>query len=354
MSIAACDPDAFHPLRALVSGPFVTLDELTAIERFIRTVVLHDEIFMELTPWPYQPEVDFEFTEEEKQRGGRMVITAIGPVLTGYDFFTDLRGPQPVPEIELSAALVEIASQHANAGEGNVYFKSHIEYLKRMLGVVERGGSALLCGEFGQQALTAALRYPELLFQQLDEEWQRYARRITEDGLGLRIPPVLGIVLTRCGRRDAIPAVIRDLRDEWYGTRKKVWDLLDALRVCRKLEEALEIQNELAEASRLFSPERTELDTDPIRVLWEILASGVAGASVAALSGGKPAIGAVAGTLTQAARNLPAFTHKFGAMLFGRGAFDLARRVRREVSKIELDALPRLLTKAERKRLGFR
>jgi hypothetical protein len=40
-------------------------------------------------------------------------------------------------------------------------------------------------------------------------------------------------------------------------------------------------------------------------------------------------------------------------MLFGRGAFDLARRVRREVSKIELDTLPRLLSDAERQALGF-
>jgi hypothetical protein len=71
------------------------------------------------------------------------------------------------------------------------------------------------------------------------------------------------------------------------------------------------------------------------------------------LSGGKPLIGGVAGAATQAARNLPAFTHEFGAMLFGRGAFDLARRVRRAVSQIELDALPRLLTAVEREQLGF-
>ena len=45
---------------------------------------------------------------------------------------------------------------------------------------------------------------------------------------------------------------------------------------------------------------------------------------------------------------------KFGPALFGRGAFDLARPVRREVSKIELDALPRLVTDAERQTLGFR
>jgi hypothetical protein len=219
---------------------------------------------------------------------------------------------------------------------------------------VNEGGSALLDSELGREAIRMARTYPEFLFKQLDEEWQRVALEIENDGMRVLIPPVLGIVLSRCARRDAIPYVIRDLREEWADARKKVWGLVDALRVCGMLSEAQEIRRELAEASRLFAPESSELDSRPVRVLWEIVAAGAAGAGVTALSGGKPAIGAVAGALTQAARNMPAFTHEFGAMLFGRGAFDLARRVRREVSKIELDALPRLLTEAEKKSLGFR
>jgi len=144
--IAACDPDAFYPLRNLVAGPFDNLEDLPHIERLLRTAVLHDEIVMELTPHPHDPEMDEELTEEEQQAGGRAVIVAVGPVLTGYDFFTDRTGPPPpVPEIELSPALLETASQFANAGEGNVYFKAHVDYLKRLLGIVEQGGSVLLC-----------------------------------------------------------------------------------------------------------------------------------------------------------------------------------------------------------------
>jgi len=41
-------------------------------------------------------------------------------------------------------------------------------------------------------------------------------------------------------------------------------------------------------------------------------------------------------------------------MLFGRGAFDLARRVRRAVSDAELGALPRLLSDAEKQKLEFK
>jgi len=127
-----------------------------------------------------------------------------------------------------------------------------------------------------------------------------------------------------------------------------------ALRVCRTLDQAVQIRKELADASQGFSAEKTELDTRPVRVLWEIVAAGAAGAGIAALSAGKPGIGAVTGTVAQVARSLPAFTHEFGAMLFGRGAFDLARRVRRAVSEIELNALPRLLSDAEKQKLGLR
>lgn len=96
------------------------------------------------------------------------------------------------------------------------------------------------------------------------------------------------------------------------------------------------------------------IDTRPVGVLWEIVTAAAAWAGIAALSGMKPGIGAVTGAVAQAARNLPAFTHEFGAMLFGRGAFDLARRVRRAVSKVEFGALPRLLSESERQKLGFR
>jgi hypothetical protein len=49
-----CDLEAFEPLHSLVVGPLVDLDELTAIERFVRTVVLHDEISLYL---PHAPTI---------------------------------------------------------------------------------------------------------------------------------------------------------------------------------------------------------------------------------------------------------------------------------------------------------
>ena len=48
MRVTVCDPESFYPLRNLVAGPLTDRHELTAVERFVRTVVLHDEISMEL------------------------------------------------------------------------------------------------------------------------------------------------------------------------------------------------------------------------------------------------------------------------------------------------------------------
>ena len=120
--------------------------------------------------------------------------------------------------------------------------------------------------------------------------------------------------------------------------------MLDALRKSRTLNEALTIQKELLEASRLFSPEATEADTHPVRALWEIVASASTGAVIAKLCGGKPLIGAATGLVGQVGRSLPTLAHDFGPALFGRGALDLAQRVRNNVAQIEFEALPSLLT----------
>ena len=244
MSVAVCDPDAFYPLRSLVAGPLTDLRDLTEVERFIRTVVLHDEISMDLEPEPYSPDSDVEFTEEEKRAGGRNVIVAFGPVLTGYDFFTARLGIRKteMPEIALSPALIEAARKFSNAQEGNIYYEAHIEYLQRIVGVLQKGGSALLAGQFGSFAIHASSNYPERLFENLDGDWQQFAREADAGQLGFMVPPVLSIILTRCARRDAIPIILKDLRDEWADARVKVWELLDQLKTVHTIAEMRQIR----------------------------------------------------------------------------------------------------------------
>src|ERR1700741_1192246 len=106
MRLAVCDPDAFYPLRSLITGPLTDLNELHDVELFIRTVVLHDEISMELEPFGDQGFEEEPFTEEERKEGGRLTITAFGPDLTGYDFISVTTGPGPkIPEYELAPDL---------------------------------------------------------------------------------------------------------------------------------------------------------------------------------------------------------------------------------------------------------
>lgn len=356
MSKVVCDPEAFYPLRNLVAGPLTDLRELADVERFVRAVVLHDEISMELEPCPYDSCSELEFTEEEQGNGMRNVIVALGPVLTGYDFFTKKRGiDKPTTQDKtLSPSLMSVAREFSNADEGNVYYRTHVNYLERIVSIIREGGSALLNGEFGNAAFEASSAYPETFFENLDRDWQQFARDAEAGELGLVIPPVLSIVLTRCARRDAIPTILKDLRDEWANARAKVWTLLSQLKTVKTISQKKDIQQELQEASRLMAIGQHEIDTKPVRVLWDLVAGSVAGAATAMLSGGNPAIGAAVGVLGMASRSVAPLVSELGPALFGRGAFDLARRVRRDVMYAEHDSLARLLTDVEKSKLGLR
>lgn len=354
MRLAICDAEAFYPLRNLVSGPFTDLDDLVEVERFIRTVVLHDEIMMVLEPRPHNPEEEeVEPTEEELRDGGRIVIVAYGPSLAGYDFFTERSGPRNLPDIQLASKLLSTAAQFSNADEGNVYYKAHVDYLREIVGTIDRGGSALLSGEFGKAAINVSTEYPTRLFEKLDEDWQQFAQNAAAGDLGLRVPPVLSIVLTRAAKREAIPTILNELRAEWADASAKVANLMEALKVAKTVEEALEIKKELTAASEMFSPKEGQVDTGPVRTFWEIFAAAGAGAGTALLSGGRPSVGALIGGVAASVNKGVPLIRELGPALFGRGAFDLARRVRRELKLVDPSSLARLLTDKERASIGL-
>jgi len=354
MSVAVCDQKAFYPFRSLVKGPLTDLSELTKVERFVRTVLLHDDISMVLEPWSYDPNSEREFTEEERRQGIRNVIVGIGPALTEYDFFTDNIGDrESMPDITLSPSLTEVARKYSNAGEGNVYYKAHIDYLTHIVGLLQKGGSALLAGEFGSNAMEASSKYPEKLFENLDKDWQQFAREVDSGKIRFIVPPILSIILTRCARRDAIVDVLKDLRYEWAEARAKVWALLGQLKTVRTVKDMRNIQQELAAASSLMSPSQNAIDTRPLRVLWDLIVGSVAGATTAIISGAPPNIGAAIGAVGAASSSVPSLINELGPALFGRGAFDLARHVQQETLRVEYDALKKLLTDTEKRKLGL-
>jgi len=253
----------------------------------------------------------------------------------------------------LSPGIIEEARKFSNAEEGNAYYKAHIEYLQRITSILMKGGSALLKGEFGNTAIKVSSKYPEKLFENLDQDWKLFAREADTGEIGFMVPPVLSIILTRCARRDAIPAIIKDLRDEWAGARNKVWVLLNQLKTIRTVKEMRTIRKELSEASLLLSPSYNALDTNPVRVLWDLAIGTVAGTCASLISGGDPSIGATIGAIINvASQSIPPLIREVGPALFGRGAFDLARRIRKEAMSVEYDALAKLLTDAEKRNLG--
>lgn len=355
MSKAVCDPDAFYPLRSLVKGPLKSLEELGEVERLLRAVVLHDEIFMVLEPMPYDPAGELEIMEEKDFAGPRNILTAIGPVLADYDFFTDTTGPgkPQIPNIPLSQSLLEVARDSSNATEGNAYYNTHVDFLKRVIGITREGGSAILSGHFGTKAIITSSRYPDDLFKSLNQDWQNFAREAADGSLQFMIPPILSIVLTRCARREAIPAIIKDLRDEWADARAKVWARLDELKTADNIDETRKIQAELSEVTQLLSPKDIEYETLGVRVLWDLIAVGLGGVAIAQLAAGNPVVGGASAALALAARAAPTLLHKIGPALFGRGAFDLGKRVRRELLKTEYDSLSKLLSESEKRKLGL-
>ncbi|HVO23043.1 MAG TPA: hypothetical protein VMW56_05385, partial [Candidatus Margulisiibacteriota bacterium] len=290
-----------------MEGPFSQWDLLEPLERFVRGIVLHDEMVMEIEPWPYDSNADDEAGPEP-----RNVVTGVGPVLTGYESVLSAPigvGPRPAPDIALSPEMLRVAAEISNAGQENVYYKAHVEFMQRTLGAVRAGGSAICDGDVWRAIDARATSFPAELFATLDDEWKEYARTADAGQIGPVIPPVLSIVLSRAGSRDRTCTMLQDLRDEWADARAKVWVLVDAMKEAATMQEFSELRRHLNDATPHFSPKRDSNSPRPLRVLWNVLADAGAGAFTASVAGGVPLIGATVGSVragvAAAAKTLP-------------------------------------------------
>jgi hypothetical protein len=344
---AVCDQEGFYPFRSLVTGHLTSREELALAERFARVVVLHDSIEMHAEPMPAQEDED-EWAPEQIAAGGRNVIVAFAPDLTPYGpLFTSTLGPDPLDtsKLQLSDRLRELAREMSGGEPGNVYYDAHLRYVFRLGQTLCRGGSIVCGGPVGVAMRECASEYPEALFAVLDADLQAFARQAHAAHLGVATPPILSVVLARVQSRDDIPAALCALREELKPARDRLWSLIDEMRSASNLAELRRIQSELERASALLSPGRTGLLVEPTRVLWNLLPPTVA-LGIAAATGGSLA-GAAASAGAHLIRDLGMAA---GNYLFGRGAFDLARRIRSElVARGVASDLTPLLSETERR-----
>jgi hypothetical protein len=350
---AVFDIGAHLALRRLIEGPFKSTEDLTLVEEVLRALVLHDDAILE-------PFISYGILKKPESRTECHVSVQPSPKqvnthllsVTPIERYGLLRERQSedVPDVELSDNLKRLAQSESDSEPESDTYETYMDSLKVLFGIVRNGGSIVGETKFFRNAVETASAFPDQLFRRLDADWADFAKNLNT--VGPLVPPLLSIVLTRSASRDKLPAIISDLRDEWAVARSKVWTLLDALKIVPTLAQAKEIERELRQTSEYFSPVNTEGSSRPTRVLWDMFVSGLGGAVVAAISGGNPSIGAATGAVGRVVGEVQK-NPNFGQILFARGGFDLARRVRRELSLLERNTLRAFLVESERKALGF-
>lgn len=383
-SLAVCDPVAFEPFRRLVEGPLTNARDIEAVERFMRTVVLHDDLTVAFEQIPRNSE-SYEAQRLEIQERAALAAAAgkpfapgapVGFVIAwtskgignerGYGLFCGDLEAQGLPDVELSTSQLRIVSTYSNAEMGDPNYESHKIFLQRLYGVVKQGGSVLCDQPFARAALETATQFPSVLFSHIDTDWKEYALRLQSGRSGLEIPPVLSIVLNNCARRDAIPAALIDLRENWTRGRQRIWALIEADRNAQTLDEIKQIQREFEEASKELSPATKIEGSSPLRMLWNIFAQGVTGATVAgaavnilgdaniALKVKAIAVGTAASAMAEAAHQFKSILN--AKKIFRLGAFDLAGQVRLATGAVtpSPELLSRFLSDSELRTLGYK
>jgi hypothetical protein len=119
------------------------------------------------------------------------------------------------------------------------------------------------------------------------------------------------------------------------------------------MAEAHEIRQELQRAGELMSAAREWPSLCPVRTLWKVVISGISGAAVGEMAG-NPLAGAAGAVLNQVAGVIGNDEPEF-RLIFRRGAFDLARRLNRDLRNIPRmpELLGSILTRAEKTALGL-
>ncbi len=119
------------------------------------------------------------------------------------------------------------------------------------------------------------------------------------------------------------------------------------------MAEAHEIRQELQRAGELMGPAREWPSLCPVRTVWKVVVSGIGGAAVGGMAG-NPLAGAAGAVLTQVVSVIGNDVPEF-RLIFRCGAFDLARRLNRDLRNIPRmpELLGSILTRTEKAALGL-
>jgi hypothetical protein len=341
-SVAAFDPDAFYPFRALVEGPFTQLDDLTKLERFFRAIILHDEMRMVIEPWP---DPGNDEADEEIGPEGRNVIVAVGPTLTEYEnLLVSPIGLKKEIKITLPPKLLSLAAELSRGEGDNPYYRAYVEYFQQLADVLGNSGSVVCEGEAAARTELLAKQYPGKLFESLDADWQRIAREIDAGRFGPALPPIVALVLQRAQVREAIPVILRDLRDELATARTSVWTAIRRLGSGRTVREMSEAFRELDNASHALSVLSGDNRSSSGRVLWDIMGGTISAGVAGGLTG---VAGAIIGSI------ITRVGDRLTSPLLSGSAVDLGRRLGRGLVDVDPSAkeLGRILGPSERAKL---
>ncbi len=97
-------------------------------------------------------------------------------------------------------------------------------------------------------------KWPAHLFKHLEGDFQVKARFLLAPGYAIPLPPLLSIVLSEAENRDAIPATLLSLREDFRQARTQLWTLLHSLWMTSSYKEQVSIHRELDSAAKAIYP----------------------------------------------------------------------------------------------------
>jgi hypothetical protein len=165
----------------------------------------------------------------------------------------------------ISPARLGYTGRLCRESEGQTFAMQQVMRYARTLIRYHRAGAIVFSSGLVYQACEEHLfsKYPSSIFTTLDRDWQDMLRKATGPGIGVTVPPILALVLTRAKSRERLSLAIRELREEYASSRRKLWEYLQAMWNADKLRDQLRLLSDLEAASdhlfRAAFPQRLRL-----------------------------------------------------------------------------------------------